>query len=209
MIIAPPTQPILFAQLYSNPVQYDAIAPATPTGSSDGQKPVETISVESYLKSRFIGALSQVTTPQGGSIGRGIGQNIVKTGTHFTCDIASPQNGVYLTTFVIFEGYIKKAPTRKRWAMAVNDQIRRKRILESESQLSIAAAAIGSDSQSTPQSPSNRIDEPTADVLPNGEPLIVCDLESGQKSVQNVVIYKGAAYLSNGVPMNVRLEYQP
>ncbi|NDC83117.1 hypothetical protein EB093_05565, partial [bacterium] len=110
MIIAPPTQPILFAQLYSNPVQYDAIAPATPTGSSDGQKPVETISVESYLKSRFIGALSQVTTPQGGSIGRGIGQNIVKTGTHFTCDIASPQNGVYLTTFVIFEGYIKKAP---------------------------------------------------------------------------------------------------
>ncbi len=175
------------------------------------QHAVDTISVENFLKAKFTGISVPITGPSRQTIGRAMAINFTKKDTMYTCEISTRQQGTTLMTQVIFEGFIQDVPSQKRWAMSVNEQQGKKRVLEIENQLSSEISPIGNSDNTVGTSliSPGTLPEPAPDLLPEGESLSVLDLKTMQSSVQNVVIYKGLAYLSNGVPLNVRLEYQP
>jgi len=209
----PPPPPILYAQLFQDSAHTFDIAPnaglTTTTTSNTAQRPVDTIAVMNYLRSKYIGLTVGVTDTQRAYIGQGVAVNVSKVDTGYTCDIRNPDDGEIIPVRVIFEGFVQDAPSQKRWAMRVQSQVSAKRLVESESQLTTALSGLGSETIIPAVSPTDRLPEPTADVLPTGEELQVLDIKTNQMGKQFVVIYKGTPYLSTGVPLNVRLEYQP
>ena len=213
MISYTPPPPILYAQVFTDPGNtFQMPTPDTnaqPTTSANTQRPVDTIAVGNYLKSKYIGIQTLVTDSERHPIGQGIILSVSKADGIYSCDFQNPGTGTALPVQVIFEGFVQDVPSRKRWAMNVASQIQDKRLLEAESQLSTMMSAIGSESTATAITPADRIPEPTADVLPPGEELQVLDIKTMKMAKQFVVIYKGNPFLSTGVPLNVRLEYQP
>ena len=212
MISYTPPPQILYAQVFNDPgntFQVAPPAPTLPTPSVNAQPPVDTIAVGNYLKSKYIGIQTVVTDENRNPIGHGTILNISKIDGTYGCDIQNPSTGAALPVRVVFEGFVQDAPSRKRWSMNVASQVQDKRLLEAESQLSTMLSALGSDSTTAAITPADRIPEPTADSLPPGEELQVLDIKTMQMTKQFVVIYKGTPFVSTGVPLNVRLEYEP
>lgn len=216
MMQAPPPPPVMIVQNYydTNSAVNSALSrlnASTSNTTSSAQRPVDTLSIEYYLKNKYLGLTTTITGVNRQSIGQARVVGISKSEGKYQCTISSRQ-GQTLVADVVFEGRLSDAPTQKRWGMSAATAQGRKRTVEIENQLNTEIAVIGSDSlgmSSASLVSPETTPEPTADLLPTGEAIQVIDLGTGASSVQNVVIYRGAAYLSNGVPLTVRLEYQP
>jgi hypothetical protein len=207
----PPPTEIIYAQAFHDPGDtFNLMTTTTPTSTTaNAQKPVDTLSIPNYLASKFIGINSVITNSERQSLGQGVVTRIEKSENGYTCQMYDPRSRTEVVALIVFEGFIHNAPTEKRWAMSVSTQVQNKRLLEAESQLSTMISGIGAESITAAVNPGERLPEPSPDLLPAGENLPVIDIKSGQFSTQPVVIYKGRPFLSNGVPLNVRLEYQP
>ncbi len=217
MIVAPPppTPAYVIAQSFSDgsATVNDALSRLNgtgPSGNVTGQRPIDTIKIEYFLKNKYLGVVAVVTDITRKPIGQARVVGITKSEKGYQCTLTN-KYGQTIPADVVFEGRISDAPTQKRWRMGASSAAGRKRTLEIENHLNSEISAIGSDSlgmaSSSLVSPETT-PEPVADVLPDGESLNVVDLKTLESSVQNVVIYRGSPYLSSGVPLTVRLEYQ-
>lgn len=207
----PPSAPHCLAQEFNDTgSSFDLLRTSRQsTTTPNTQRPIETLGIQFYLSSKFIGVVSPFTNENKVVLGRGIVTRVVKDENGYICLMYNPQARSEIELRVVFEGQIQDAPTQKRKEMSVSSQIHNKRMLEAETQLSTMASGIGAESTTVAINPGDRLPEPTPDILPEGEVLNVIDLKTSKLTRQSVVIYKGYPFLSNGVPITIRLEYQP
>lgn len=174
-----------------------------------GNKTVSTtpgMRIDHYLKSKLFGAIVWYSDSAGNVIGRGAVQSIVKRGDGYEFSVYDTLLKSVVLLQVVFQGTVGTGPTVKRRELEIAQELARKRTYEAEKQLSVSISPLVSGQESSSAALSTTFADPVVEAYPAGELVLVSDISTGERKVMEVVIYKGLPLLSDGTPLQMRLE---
>jgi len=162
--------------------------------------------IDHYLKAKLFGATVWYSDSAGNVIGRGAVQSIVKRGDGYEVSVYDTLLKSVVLLQVVFHGTVGTGPTLKRRELEISQELARKRTYEVEKQLSVSISPLVSGSESSSAALSTTFADPVVESYPLGELVLVSDISTGARKVMEVAIYKGSPLLSDGTPLQMRLE---
>lgn len=162
--------------------------------------------VDHYLKSKLFGATVWYSDSDRTVIGRGAVQSIVKRDDEYKVSVYDTLQKSVVSLRVVFEGVFGTGPTAKRRELEIAEEMARKRTYEAEKQLSVSLSPLVNGEGGSSASQLTQFSDPTVQDYPAGEDVLVYDIATAKKKIQEVVIYKGNPVLSDGTPLKIRLE---
>lgn len=162
--------------------------------------------MDHYLKAKLFGSMVWYSDKDGNVVGRGAVQNIVKRDDGYEVSVYDTLLKSMVLLQVVFEGSVGTGPTLKRRGLEVAQEMARKRTYEAEKQLSVSISPLVSGQESSSAALSTGFAEPVVESYPAGELVLVFDRSTGKRKSMEVAIYKGRPLLSDGTPLQMRLE---
>ncbi len=164
------------------------------------------VRMDHFLKSKLFGATVWYSDSDGNVVGRGVVQSVVKRGDGYEVSVYDTLLKSVVLLQVVFQGTVGTGPTLKRRELEISQEMARKRTYEAEKQLSVSLSPLVSGDGGSSAALSTTFEDPVVEPYPSGEDMLVSDVSTGERKIMEVTIYKGFPLLSDGTPLQMRLE---